>query len=241
MGPSDRTGAPPPERSALERRVAELEQFTHGVAHTLKTDWITAGLLIDEILGLLEDAESAGEEPPLGELGELLAELRGRAEKGARTVHDLLAYAVGGARPELVEGSLRDVAREVAGRVGATTVSVADDFPDVRVRFDPRTFPVALFQLVENGVKYGEGKPVEISFAGGRMAIRDHGRGIAPEQLGEIFLPFKRAANDIAGTGLGLAIARQIVEAHGYRVWAESEGPGRGSVFIVDVGDPARA
>lgn len=241
MGSTDSNDAPTPERSDLERRIAELEQFTHSVAHTLKTDWVAAGLMVDEILGILEDAEGAGEEPPRDEIAEILANLRDRAERGVRTVQDLLAYAVGGARPELVEGSLRDVAREIAARVGSSTVSVAEDFPEVRLRFDPRSFPVALFQLVENAVKYGEGKPVEISYAGGRMIIRDHGRGIPADKLGEIFLPFKRAAYDVAGTGLGLAITRQIVEAHGYRVWAESEGPGRGSVFIVDVGDPAGA
>lgn len=47
---------------------------------------------------------------------------------------------------------------------------------------------------------------------------------------------FKRIAKDVSGTGLGLAIAKQIVDVHGYRIWAESEGPGKGGAFVIDFG-----
>jgi signal transduction histidine kinase len=66
------------------------------------------------------------------------------------------------------------------------------------------------------------------------VSIQDHGPGIPPEELETLFQPFQRSSvappDGEPGTGLGLAISRRIVEAHGGRVWAESE-PGVGSVF----------
>jgi signal transduction histidine kinase len=68
------------------------------------------------------------------------------------------------------------------------------------------------------------------------VEISDTGMGIAAGDLELIFEKFRRSddqlASAIEGTGLGLAIARQIVEHHGGRIWAEST-PGSGSVFTV--------
>ncbi len=67
--------------------------------------------------------------------------------------------------------------------------------------------------------------------------VTDNGRGMSPETLERIFEPFfteKRGAQ-VAGTGLGLSISLAIVESHGGHLRAFSEGPGRGSRFIVEL------
>ena len=68
------------------------------------------------------------------------------------------------------------------------------------------------------------------------VSVRDHGLGIPADALPKLFNKFYRVANadrkQISGTGLGLAISRRIIEGHGGRVWAESEGLGHGSVFF---------
>jgi signal transduction histidine kinase len=69
-----------------------------------------------------------------------------------------------------------------------------------------------------------------------RLSVADTGPGIPRELLAGIFEKFRQAApahsRQLQGTGLGLAIARHIVQAHGGKIWAESEA-GRGSTFIV--------
>ena len=67
------------------------------------------------------------------------------------------------------------------------------------------------------------------------MSIADDGIGMLPEELDAVFTSFQRSAAahryGISGLGLGLAIAKRIVEAHGGRIYAASDGPGRGSTF----------
>jgi two-component system phosphate regulon sensor histidine kinase PhoR len=69
-----------------------------------------------------------------------------------------------------------------------------------------------------------------------RFMVKDTGIGIAAEDLPRIFERFYKAdrSRTTSGTGLGLAIARHLVEAHGGRVWAESE-VGKGSTFYFTI------
>ncbi len=68
-----------------------------------------------------------------------------------------------------------------------------------------------------------------------QISVADHGTGIAPDQRGRLFELFYRVDNEVTrrvrGTGLGLAICKHIVEAHGGRIWVETE-VGRGSTFV---------
>ena len=68
------------------------------------------------------------------------------------------------------------------------------------------------------------------------VSVTDEGRGVSAERLPHLFQKFYRGREDSGGdTGLGLAICKGIVEAHGGRIWAESDGPGRGSQFIFTI------
>ncbi len=78
--------------------------------------------------------------------------------------------------------------------------------------------------MLSNAIKYGEGRPIEISVAAGddvaRLVVRDHGMGVSPEEQARIFGPFERAASPrhYGGLGLGLHIVQQVVERLGGKV-----------------------
>jgi signal transduction histidine kinase len=97
-----------------------------------------------------------------------------------------------------------------------------------------------MVNLLTNALRYGGGKPVEVSLAptgeGAHIEVRDHGIGISAEDQSRIFHQFERAGGGRSadGLGLGLYITQQLVEAHGGRIGVASE-PGRGSVFSLDL------
>jgi signal transduction histidine kinase len=76
------------------------------------------------------------------------------------------------------------------------------------------------------------------------ISLQDTGVGISPKDLERIFEPFEQAENSLSrpfqGTGLGLSLARKMVELHGGKIWAESEGKGTGSKFIFVIPDNRR-
>jgi signal transduction histidine kinase len=119
--------------------------------------------------------------------------------------------------------------------------SFPPNFPTIRG--DADQLRRALFNLVQNAIKYSpNGGEVLIAgevVGGSAVAVRviDHGIGIAPGEEERIFERFHRSDNRLsrttAGVGLGLYITRSIVQGHGGRIWAESPGPGRGSVFTI--------
>jgi signal transduction histidine kinase len=71
-----------------------------------------------------------------------------------------------------------------------------------------------------------------------RLIVKDNGVGIPPERLGDIFKPFV-SSKGVRGTGLGLAVSRKILREHGGDIYVESQGPDKGSTFILRV--PVRA
>lgn len=97
--------------------------------------------------------------------------------------------------------------------------------------------------LIDNAIKYTEKGWVKVTLAHEgkvvRFAVTDSGVGIAPDEIGALFEKFVRTKGassvNVNGTGLGLYVARQMVEAHNGKIWAESDGKGKGSSFIVEL------
>jgi signal transduction histidine kinase len=92
--------------------------------------------------------------------------------------------------------------------------------------------------LLSNAMKYAAGKPIEVRVEAegdqARLVVRDHGIGIARDQVERVFGRFERAvsARVYGGLGLGLYIVRQFAEAHGGTVEIETM-EGQGSTFAV--------
>lgn len=110
---------------------------------------------------------------------------------------------------------------------------------EVQVSLDSQLISHAISNLINNALKYSEGKGdpvVNISFekAAVKIAIKDQGIGIPKKDQKELFESFSRASNvgDIEGTGLGLVIVKQFIEMHNGKISLSSDS-GKGSEFIV--------
>jgi signal transduction histidine kinase len=120
------------------------------------------------------------------------------------------------------------------------SVSVPDE--PVRLEADPARVVQVLVNLLNNAAKYTE-PGGQVTLAGAREGdevvarVRDTGVGIEPEMLGRVFDLFTQVGGSLGrsqgGLGIGLTLVRQLVEMHGGSVEAHSEGPGRGSEFVV--------
>jgi signal transduction histidine kinase len=106
---------------------------------------------------------------------------------------------------------------------------------------DPMRLDVIIGNLVDNAIKYspaGGDITVQLSIAGqlGLVSVRDLGIGIAPEDMGRLFVRFSRLVpeTEVPGTGLGLYLARELARLHGGDIVAVSK-PGEGSEFTLSL------
>ena len=120
-------------------------------------------------------------------------------------------------------------------------VTVTVDAPaPVHGTWDAARVDQVVTNLVSNALKYGAGRPIEISVRAGSsratVVVRDRGVGIPLEEQTAVFGPFARAiaTRHHAGLGLGLWIAQQIVHQSGGRITLDSH-PGEGSTFTVEL------
>jgi two-component system sensor histidine kinase SenX3 len=113
----------------------------------------------------------------------------------------------------------------------------------LRVLGNEDELKAAVSNLVDNAIKYS-GAQVKVAVeleqpeaAQATLRVRDQGMGISAGELKRIFKRFYRIPGAVAirvkGTGLGLFIVRSVIARHGGKVFAESDGPGRGSTFTV--------
>jgi signal transduction histidine kinase len=112
---------------------------------------------------------------------------------------------------------------------------------DFFVEADMQRIEQVLTNILDNAIKFnGEKCTISIKIQegvnyNGRKAIvsiRDNGMGIDPEIMPKLFTKFSsKSLPGIKGIGLGLYISKNIIEAHGGRIWAENNTPGRGATF----------
>lgn len=141
--------------------------------------------------------------------------------------------------PALVRGIVDDFRRDGAPEGFTVEATISDDSGEVEV--DPDAFARALWNLLDNAVKYsGTSRTISVNVAARDgsvgISVRDWGLGVPRHEQDTIFTKFVRGtasrAHGIKGTGIGLAMVRHIVEAHRGAVGVES-GVGAGSTFTI--------
>lgn len=106
----------------------------------------------------------------------------------------------------------------------------------VQIEGDFDSIAIALRNLIENSMRYGQGSPVEIEInTPGEVVVRDLGPGVSASLLGDLALRHVRHSTDSAGFGLGLSIVKTIVERQGGHLWFVSPPAGKPAGFEVHV------
>lgn len=228
-----------------QEAVRMRDEFMSIASHELRTPLTALRLQLQGLQRLIQDHADPA----------LSAKLGPRAEKAVRHT---------GRLAELVD-ALLDVSRIVSGRLALNREDVdlaalaRDLTDDLREQASESgcTFTIdgdasavghwdrfrleqILLNLFTNAIKYGAGHPIEVTISGGtdrvRLVVRDHGIGIAPDDVDRIFERFERAVSfrHYGGLGLGLYITRHLVLAHGGDIRASSE-PGQGASFEIEL------
>lgn len=222
------------ERKKIHVQLVEsnrlLHEFAHHAGHDMKSPLTRIGGFID----LLE-----------GELGESASEAArdyiGRVQTSVRSMNtlidDLLEFArLGHVEIASEHVELQELVTEIVEELVATGEDTRVETHDLPIVRGDRGWLASLWRnLLENSVRYsGEsGARIEIACESGEesllFSVRDHGIGVAPDQIDRIFEPFRKLnPSRVSGHGLGLTLCRTIVERHGGRIRAESEGLGSG-------------
>lgn len=230
----------------LRQAISARDQFLAVASHELRTPLATLGLVTEALRQMIS-------------VPELAAGLRDRLDAKlvvAERQHQRLDRLVGalldvtriaGGRPLLEREQCDAVAvvREATDRLAehaarcGTSIQL-DAAADAVGWFDPLRLDQVVTNLVSNAIRFADEKPVEVSIqadaARVRIAVRDRGRGIEPEQLGRLFGRFERidSRDHQGGLGLGLYISRHIARAHGGDIEVASK-PGEGATFVVEL------
>ncbi len=212
---------------ALERSAKAQRRLVADASHELRTP--LAALRTNVELMLRADALDARDR----------AELAQATIEGLEELTALVSDVVELARDEEPIVLLEDVRLDEI--VERAVTRAAAHWPRVHFEVDARPAVVhgvpdrlirAVANLLDNAGKYSpEGSTVEVRLRGGVLTVRDHGPGLAEEDLPHVFDRFYRApkARSMPGSGLGLAIVRQVVDSHGGTV-AAMAAPGGGTV-----------
>jgi PAS domain S-box-containing protein len=215
----------------LRGAVRAREKMVAEVSHDLKAPLAAITMVARVFAQTAPDANLAS-----------LANSIGRSASNMdRLIRHLLQAAIlesGRLRLELVKTDVAELIKSVVEAVAplATkrSIHIVCDVAPVSALCDGEGLTRVLTNLIENAIKYTEEGMITVraeQTAGETLiSVADTGHGIAPETLPHIFDRYFTTARGQQGIGLGLHISKEIVEAHGGRIWATSE-PGKGSTF----------
>jgi two-component system sensor histidine kinase MprB len=220
--------------AALEESQQAQRQLVADASHELRTPLTSLRTNVELLArGGLPDEER----------GKALADVSTQLEELTVLVTDVVDLARDGEREYAVEDVRLDLLVSDAverAHLHAPRVEFETRLSESLVRGVPERIFRAVANVLDNAAKWSpSGGKVEVRAAEGEVTVRDHGPGIAPEDLPHVFDRFYRspAARGTPGSGLGLAIVRQVVESHGGTV---SAGLADGGGTVVRLAFPRR-
>jgi two-component system sensor histidine kinase SenX3 len=226
------------------RRNAQHDAFINAVTHELKTPVASIRLYLETLQTRAVDEAKRQEfyQIMLSDSDRLLSTIEQvlRTGRVGHTTRNLNRTALD---LDQVVASCLERARKTHD-VGSESIEFKPG-PPATVMGDAEEVSAAVSNLIDNAVKYSGPEVrvrVETENLEGKYAcvrVSDRGAGIPKTELKQIFKRFYRVPGPLAtrvkGTGLGLYIVRSVAKRHGGRAWAESEGVGHGSTFVLQL------
>lgn len=202
-------------RALLENRTVLLS----GISHDLRTPITRLRLALS-----LLDGVDAG----------MVARMERDLDEMNRLIGDMLTFARALGAEDRAECDVTALLDDLAGQAARLGPVEWTPGPPCVARVGEAALRRVVGNLLENARRYGDGKPVTLRLDcdGGdiRIEVLDHGPGIPPDQREAVFRPFTRLetsrSRDAGGSGLGLAIARQLADAHGWRIELDDRADG---------------
>ncbi|WP_217270568.1 hybrid sensor histidine kinase/response regulator [Janthinobacterium psychrotolerans] len=229
-------------QAELQRSLRMRDEFMSMVAHELRTPLNTLFLETQMRTLNLERGNLAAFAPE--KLPKMVARDARQIRSMVRLIDDMLDVSRISSgklsiRREAVDlaALVRRVAEDLAPCPDQLRVQVQDE-AQIEGFWDGFRVEQIVVNLISNALRYGEGKPVDISLAKTRnsavIEVRDHGIGIGAKDQERIFDAFERVVHQdrTGGLGLGLFITKQLVDAHGGAITLQSQ-PGHGALFSV--------
>ncbi|MDD5130882.1 MAG: DUF4118 domain-containing protein [Candidatus Omnitrophica bacterium] len=226
----------------IQRQTEKLHSaLLNSISHDLKTPLVSITGALSALLGSTSKLNEQ-------QKNDLLETARDESERLNRIVNNILDMTrteSGVLRISKKPCDLRDFIgaclEQLKDKMGSRNIkiNIPKQMPEVSVDF-PYMLK-AFLNVIDNALKYSsDGSAIEIgAFCIGnkvRVSVHDYGYGIPKEDLGRIFNKFYRVqrAQNVPGTGLGLSISKNIIEAHGGYIRAESI-PGKATTFIIEL------
>ena len=237
------------DMTPLEEGERLRNDFLAMVSHELRTPLTTIKGCTSVVLGSSDPMDTSEVIQYFRMIDEQCDRLRGlvnnlldmtRIEAGALSVT---------LKPTDVKTLVEEAKSAFLRRGARNTVEVDLDANLPQISADKRRVTQVMDNLLSNASKYSpEGSRIRVT--GSRdgfyeaISVTDEGRGIPPDQLDRLFKKYSRIGDsekgrEIAGEGLGLAICKGIVEAHGGRIWAESDGENQGTRITFTIPEAA--
>ncbi len=228
-----------------QRTIEQMRRdFTHNITHELKTPISVAVAATDAMRNFSADADIERRsryleivEAQLSQLTAMVERILTVSVEGRQAKLSIEQVALREAFEQIVEGV------QIGGDEDATLSIDCDE--QLLVTADPHHLKSVVMTLIDNALKYG-GRPITITLAATKVdstteiRVADNGCGIAREHLAHLFEKFYRVpSGDVQrprGYGLGLYYARQVIEAHGGQISAESR-TGHGTTIIIKLPD----
>jgi signal transduction histidine kinase len=224
----------------ISSKAEQLEHFSHTISHDLKTPLTAIGGFA-EFLGKQLDQ---GKLDQAVDCTERIVENIRRME---RRLDEILRLArIGRVIEPTEEVDLKKIMDDTVTMMAkqlkeaSVEIEVKEQFP--RVVGDSMRLREVIENLLGNAICYIGKQPNRITIGCHQRGtetvfyVKDNGIGIDPQHFDSIFELFWRHDKKTDGDGVGLAIARRIIEAHGGRLWVESEGEGTGACFCFTLG-----